>query len=92
MLLQWRHHERDIVSNRRRLDCLLNRLFHVSVKFVYKCPINNKSLLVQIMAYYTDAHMRRSDLYVSKLILQLRGYEFARHMTRWNEIFAAHAA
>ena len=25
--LQWRHHERDGVSNRRRLDCLLNRLF-----------------------------------------------------------------
>ena len=25
--LQWRHNERDGVSNRRRLDCLLNRLF-----------------------------------------------------------------
>ena len=25
--LQWRHNERDDVSNYRRLDCLLNRLF-----------------------------------------------------------------
>ena len=25
--LQWRHNERDGVSNHRRLDCLLNRLF-----------------------------------------------------------------
>ena len=25
--LQWRHNERDCVSNHRRLDCLLNRLF-----------------------------------------------------------------
>ena len=25
--LQWRHNERDVVSNHRRLDCLLNRLF-----------------------------------------------------------------
>ena len=27
MPLQWRHNERDGVSNHRRLDCLLNRLF-----------------------------------------------------------------
>ena len=26
-MLQWRHNERDGVSNHRRLDCLLNRLF-----------------------------------------------------------------
>ena len=25
--LQWRHNERDAVSNQRRLECLLNRLF-----------------------------------------------------------------
>ena len=31
--LQWRHDERDGVSNHRRLDCLFNRLFrHRSVK------------------------------------------------------------
>ena len=27
MALQWRHNERDDVSNHRRLDCLLNRFF-----------------------------------------------------------------
>ena len=27
MTLQWHHNERDGVSNHRRLDCLLNRLF-----------------------------------------------------------------
>ena len=27
ILLQWRHSERDDVSNHRRRDCLLNRLF-----------------------------------------------------------------
>ena len=67
-------------------------LIQISVTFVYKCAINNETLYVQIMAYCTDAHMRRSDSYISKLILQLRRYKFARYMTRWNEIFAAHAA
>ena len=27
LLLQWRHNERDSVSNHRRIDCLLNLLF-----------------------------------------------------------------
>ena len=27
LTLQWRHNRRDSVSNRQRLDCLLNRLF-----------------------------------------------------------------
>ena len=32
-LYQWRHNKRDGVSNHRRLDCLLNRLFkHISKK------------------------------------------------------------
>ena len=26
MKLQWRHNKRDAISNRRRIDCLLNRL------------------------------------------------------------------
>ena len=30
--LQWRHNERDSVSNHRRLDCLLNRLFRRKIK------------------------------------------------------------
>ena len=30
--LQWRHYERDGVSNHRRLDCLLNRLFRCRSK------------------------------------------------------------
>ena len=30
--LQWRHNERDGVSNHRRLDCLLNRLFRHRTK------------------------------------------------------------
>ena len=33
MPLQWSHYERDGISNHRRLDCLLNRLFrHISKK------------------------------------------------------------
>ena len=32
-LLQWRHDNRDVISNHRRLDCLPNRLFkHISKK------------------------------------------------------------
>ena len=30
--LQWRHNERDGVSNQQRLDCLLNRFFKVQIK------------------------------------------------------------
>ena len=32
MALQWRYDERDGVSNHRRLDCLLNRLFKQNIK------------------------------------------------------------
>ena len=35
--LQWRHNERDVVSNHRRLDCLLKRLF--------RCRLNKTSKL-----------------------------------------------
>ena len=30
--IQWRHHERDGVSNHRRLDCLLSRLLRAQIK------------------------------------------------------------
>ena len=36
--LQWRHNERDGVSNHQRLDCLLNRLFKVQIKENIKAP------------------------------------------------------
>ena len=32
--LQWRHNGRDDVSNNRRLDCLLNRLFRLNIEDV----------------------------------------------------------
>ena len=34
--LQWRHNERDSVSNQRRLDCLLNLLFKCRPKKTWK--------------------------------------------------------
>ena len=37
--LQWRHDERDGVSNQRRLDCLLNRLFRCRSKKTSKHSI-----------------------------------------------------
>ena len=37
--LQWRHNERDGVSNHRRLDCLLNRLFRRWSKKQWKLRI-----------------------------------------------------
>ena len=36
--LQWRHNDRDGVSNHRRLDCFLNRFFHVQIKENMKAP------------------------------------------------------
>ena len=45
--LQWRHNERDCVSNHRRLDCLLNRLFRCRSKKTSKlrvtgfCEVNS---------------------------------------------------
>ena len=37
--LQWRHNERDGVSNHRRLDCLLKRLFRRRSKKTSKLPV-----------------------------------------------------
>ena len=37
--LQWRHNERDDVSNHRRLDCLFNRLFRRRWKKTSKLPV-----------------------------------------------------
>ena len=36
---QWRHNERDGFSNRRRLDCLLNRLFRRRSKKISKLRV-----------------------------------------------------
>ena len=36
--LQWRHNDRDDVSNHQRLDCLLNRLFRPRSKKKIKAP------------------------------------------------------
>ena len=36
--LQWRHNEREGVSNHRRLDGLLKRLFHAQIKENVKAP------------------------------------------------------
>ena len=36
--LQWRHNERDGVSNHRRLDCLHNRFFQAQIKENIKAP------------------------------------------------------
>ena len=36
--LQWRHYERDGVSNHQPCDCLLNRLFNVQIKENIKAP------------------------------------------------------
>ena len=38
--LQWRHNERDGVSNHQRLGCLLNRLFRHKLKVKSKFHIN----------------------------------------------------
>ena len=37
--LQWRHNERDGVSNHRRLDCLLNRLYSSRSKKISKLRV-----------------------------------------------------
>ena len=36
--LQWRHNERDGVSNHQTHDCLLNRLFKAQIKQNIKAP------------------------------------------------------
>ena len=36
--LQWRHNERDCVSNHQPLNCLLNRLFKAQIKENRKVP------------------------------------------------------
>ena len=36
--LQWRHNERDGVSNHRRLDCLLKRFFQAQIEESIKAP------------------------------------------------------
>ena len=39
---QWRHNERDVVSNHRRLDCLLNRLFRCRSKKASKLRVTGR--------------------------------------------------
>ena len=36
--LQWRHNERDGISNHERHDCLFNRLFEAQIKENIKAP------------------------------------------------------
>ena len=38
VLLQWRHNERDGVSNHQPQDCLLNRLFKAKIKENIRAP------------------------------------------------------
>ena len=39
LILQWRHNERDVVSNHRRPDCLLSRLFRRRSKNTLKLRV-----------------------------------------------------
>ena len=36
--LQWRHNERDGISNHQAYDCLLHRLFKAQIKENFKAP------------------------------------------------------
>ena len=39
--VQWRHNERDGVSNHQRLACLLNRLFTGFVRGIHRRPMDS---------------------------------------------------
>ena len=55
MSLQWRHNERDGVSNHQCFDCLFNRLFNRISKETLKlrgyCPIV-RGVMLQNLSWY----------------------------------------
>ena len=55
--LQWRHNERNGVSTRRRLDCLLNRLFRRRSKKASKLRVTG--LCMGNHRWPVDSHHRR---------------------------------
>ena len=87
MSLQWRHTERDGISNRRGLDCLLNRLFgrrskkhqsSASLAFVrgnHRWPLNSphKGPVTRIMFPFDDVIMAIYKMAVNKLIRNSHG-------------------
>ena len=64
-VLQWRHNERDGVTNQRHLDCLLGRLFINQRKHQILCERNtpvdspHKLPVTWIMCPFDDVIMRR---------------------------------
>ena len=64
--LQWRHNKRHGVSNQRRLDCLLNRLFRRTspVDSPHEGPVTRKKFP------FDDAFMFHSYMYCLKVYIE----------------------
>ena len=56
--LEWRHNERDGVSNHRRLDCLLNRLFRRRSKKTSKLRVTG---LCKVTGGFLSQRARKAD-------------------------------
>ena len=74
--LQWRHNEHNGVSNNRRLDCLLNRLFRRRSKKVimhrmYLLPCLPAILRTDYRQTSNISRIKSQNLNVPRLVLQL---------------------
>ena len=97
---QWRHNERDGVSNQRRLDCLLNRLFRrrsnknqssASLAFVgwpldspHKGPVTRKK-------FPFDDVIMEQVIYLFRLLLKHLVTIWGTFISRDNAKFLIHA-
>ena len=88
--LQGRHHERDCVSNHRRLDCLLNHLCRRRSRKTSKLPVTG---LCEGNSPVTDAFQRQRasnkemlHLMTSSWCRYFRWYGTAWHVYEWQDI------
>ena len=95
--LQWRHNERDDVSNRQPHDCLLNRLFstgadhrHQScalldfVRGIYRWPVNSphKEPVTRKMFPFDDVIMHREDIIMLPMVAVFDHYSVCMYMAQ----------
>ena len=85
MVLQWRHNERDGVSNHRRLDCPLNRLFRHRSKKTPKLRVTGLCEGNLIVTEKFPAQMASNSEHVS-IWLCHHGLILIQRFHRWNLI------
>ena len=81
--LQWRHNERDGVSNHQPHDCLLNRLFRNRSKKTSKLPITG---LCEGNSPVNSPHkgpVMRYDVFAATMMFNITPIDFRQTFAKW---------